>query len=134
MSPHLATSNFLSLLVCLFWTFHINGITQYMVFCIQLSSLPSHVFEVPQAFTGLPCGSAREKKKSSCNVGDLGSIPGLGRSPGEGNGYPPQYSGEYWSCIVHGVTNSQTELSRLHFHFLCSPRLQAFPNLSDPPY
>ena len=32
-------------------------------------------------------------KDSACNVGDLGSIPGLGRSPGEGNGYPLQYSG-----------------------------------------
>ena len=37
-----------------------------------------------------PCGSAG--KESACNAGDLGSIPGSGRSPGEGNGYPPQYS------------------------------------------
>ena len=37
------------------------------------------------------CGSAG--KESTCNVGDLGSIPGLGGSPGEGKGYPPQYSG-----------------------------------------
>ena len=40
---------------------------------------------------GFPCGSAG--KESACNVGDLGLIPGLGRSPGEGNGYPLQYSG-----------------------------------------
>ena len=40
---------------------------------------------------GLPCGSA--SKESACNAGDLGSIPGLGRSPGEGKGYPLQYSG-----------------------------------------
>ena len=40
---------------------------------------------------GLPCGSAG--KESACNWGDLGSIPGLGRSPGEGKGYPLQYSG-----------------------------------------
>ena len=39
----------------------------------------------------LACGSAG--KEFTCNVGDLGSIPGLGRSPGEGNGYPLQYSG-----------------------------------------
>ena len=39
---------------------------------------------------GFPGGS--DGKKSSCNVGDLGSVPGLGRSPGEGNGYPFQYS------------------------------------------
>ena len=42
-------------------------------------------------FVGFPCGSAG--KESTCNVGDLGSIPGLGRSPGEGKGYPLQYSG-----------------------------------------
>ena len=40
---------------------------------------------------GFPGGS--DDKESACNAGDLGSIPGLGRSPGEGNGYPPQYSG-----------------------------------------
>ena len=55
-----------------------------------------------------PCGSAG--KKSTCNVGDLGSIPGLGRSPGEGKGYPLQYSGleNSMDCIVHGVTKSWT--------------------------
>ena len=42
-------------------------------------------------FLGSPCGSAG--KESACNVGDLGSIPGLGRSPGEGKGYPLQYFG-----------------------------------------
>ena len=40
---------------------------------------------------GFPCGSAG--RESACNEGDLGSIPGLGRSPGEGKGYPLQYSG-----------------------------------------
>ena len=47
-------------------------------------------------------------KESACNVGDLGSIPGLGRSPGEGNGYPLQYSGLENSvdCIVHRVAKS----------------------------
>ena len=45
-------------------------------------------------------------KESTCNVGDLGLIPGLGRSPGEGNSYPLQYSGleKSMDCIVHGVT------------------------------
>ena len=42
------------------------------------------------AFVDFPCGSAG--KESACNVGDLGLIPGLGRSPGEGNNYPLQYS------------------------------------------
>ena len=56
-------------------------------------------------------------EESACNVGDLGSIPGLGRSSGEGNGYPLQYSGLESSmhCIVHRVTKSQTWLSGLHF-------------------
>ena len=52
-------------------------------------------------------------KASACNAGDLGSIPGLGRSSGEGKGDPLQYSGLESSidCIVHGVTKSQTWLS-----------------------
>ena len=50
----------------------------------------------------------------------LGSIPGVGRSPGEGNGYPLQYSGLENSrdCIVHGVTKNQTRLSNFHFHYV----------------
>jgi len=50
-------------------------------------------------------------KESICNARDLGSILGLGRSPGEGNGYPLQYSGLENSvdCIVHGVAESDTE-------------------------
>ena len=56
-------------------------------------------------------------KESACNVGDLDLVPGLGRSPGEGNGYPLQYSGleNSMDCILHGVTKSQTQLS--HFQF-----------------
>ena len=57
------------------------------------------------------CGPAG--KESACNVGDLGSIPGLGRSPGERKGYPLQYSAWRipWTCIADGVTKSQTWLS-----------------------
>ena len=64
---------------------------------------------------GFPGGSAG--KESTCNVGDLGSIPGLGRSPGEGKGYPLQYSGleNSMDCTVHGVAKSQTQLSDFHF-------------------
>jgi len=53
-----------------------------------------------------PCGSAG--KESAFNARDLGSIPGLGRSPGEGSGYPFQYSGLENSvdCIGHGVAKS----------------------------
>ena len=69
-------------------------------------------------FLGFPGGSAG--KESTCNVGDLGLIPGLERSPGEGKGYPLQYSGLENSidCTVHGVTKSRTRLSYFHFHFL----------------
>ena len=64
---------------------------------------------------GFPDSSAG--KESACNVGDLGSIPGLGRSPGEGNGYPLQYSGleNSMGCIVHGIAKSQARLSNFHF-------------------
>ena len=64
-----------------------------------------------------PCGSAG--KESAHNVGYLGSIPGLGRSPGEGEGYPLQYSGlqDSMGCIVQGVTKSRTKLSDFNFHF-----------------
>ena len=59
-------------------------------------------------------------KNPGCNAGDLGLIPGLERSLGEGKGYPLQYSGLENSkdCIVHGVAKSLTRLS--DFHFLTS--------------
>ena len=63
-------------------------------------SLPTLVF------LGFPCSSAG--KESACNVGGLGLIPGLGRSTGEGKGYPLQYSGleNSMDCIVLGVEKS----------------------------
>ena len=65
-------------------------------------------------FLGFCCGSAN--KESACNAGDLGLIPGLGRSPGEGKGYPFQYSGleNSMDYTVHGVAKSQSLLSDLH--------------------
>ena len=64
---------------------------------------------------GFPCGSAG--KESACNAVDLDSIPGLGRSPGEGKVYPLQYSGleNSMDCIVHGVAMIWTRLSDFHF-------------------
>ena len=66
---------------------------------------------------GFPGDSAG--KEPTCNVRDLGSIPGLGRFPGEGNGYPFQCSGleNSMDCTVHGVSNSRTQLSDFPFHF-----------------
>ena len=64
---------------------------------------------------GFPCGLAG--KESSCIAEDLVSIPGLGRSPGEAEGYSLQYSGleNSMDCIIHGVEKSQTQLSDFHF-------------------
>ena len=72
---------------------------------------------------GFPGGS--DGKESTCDARDLGSIPGLGRSPGEGKGYPLQYSGleNTMDCIVCGVTKSRTRLSDFHFHYnMLKPR------------
>ena len=65
-----------------------------------------------------PCGSAGEE--SLCNVGDLGSIPGLGRSPRKGNRYPLQYADleNSMNCTVHGVAKSRTPPS--DFHLFCN--------------
>ena len=63
------------------------------------------------------CGSAG--KESACSARDLGLIPGLGRSPGEGKGYPLQHCGleNSMDYIVHGVAKSQIQLSDFNFHF-----------------
>ena len=72
------------------------------------------------AVLDFPGGS--DGKESACNVGDPGSVPGLRRSPGEGNGYPLQYShlensmdrGAWWAT-VHRIADSQIRLSDFHF-------------------
>ena len=73
-----------------------GNLMKYMYFCVHL-----------------PGGS--DSKESTCSAGDLGLIPGSGRSPGEENGYPLQYSclenpmdRGTWRAIVHGVAKSQT--------------------------
>ena len=73
-------------------------------------------------YLSFPGGS--DSKESACHAGDLGLIPGLGRSPGEGNSTPLQYSrlensmdrGAWWA-IVHGVTKGLIWPSNVHFHF-----------------
>ena len=85
--------------------------------CIFWSLIPCQLLHLQ---VGFPGGS--EVKASACNAGDLGSIPGLGRSPGEGNGNPLQYyclenpmdRGAWW-IILHGVTKSLTQLKDFTF-------------------
>ena len=74
----------------------------------------SFIEDIILLYLYVPCGSAG---KESCNVGDLGLIPGLGRSPGEGKGYPLQYSGLEKS-MDYTVTKSRTRLDDFHFIIL----------------
>ena len=82
--------------------------------CWRRGRLPTPVF------LGFPCGSAG--KESACNVRDLASIPELGRSPGEGQGYPLQYSGLYspWYCRVRRDWTT--------FTLLCDPMDCSMPD------
>ena len=74
-------------------------------------------------FLGFPVGSDCEE--SVCNAGDLGSVPGLGRSPGEGKGRPLQYSGldNSMDCVVHGVAKSHTRLNNFYFQRIIQSRI-----------
>ena len=86
-----------------------------------------------------PRGSdGKDGKKSACNAGDLASIPGVGISPREGNGYALQYSclenstdREAWRATVHGVTKSQTRL-RLTLTVMASPLIVTPVTLKTP--
>ena len=71
--------------------------------------------EEPGRLQSMDFPGGLDSKKSACNVGDMGLIPGLGRSPGEGNDYPLQYSGlensmdrGAWQGTVHAVSKNQT--------------------------
>ena len=79
-------------------------------------------------FLGFPYGSSG--KESACNVGDLGLITMLGRSPGEGNGYPLQYSGleNSMDCTVHRTAESG-KTKKLSLHKYCSLYMVIFISL-----
>ena len=81
-------------------------------------------------FLGFPCGSAG--KESICNAGDMSSIHGLGRSPGEGKAYPLQCSGleNSMDCTVYGVAKSRTELSNFLSHICFVTMNTLFPILN----
>ena len=80
--------------------------------CWRRDRLPTPVF------LGFPDGSA--DKESACNAGDLGCIPGLGRSPGEGKGYPLQYSGleNSMDCIVNWAQEVNHDWATFTFMYL----------------
>ena len=95
------------------------------IFPLKKTNLRLSVIISLLLFLGFPGGS----DASVCNAADPGSIPGFGRSPGEGNGNPLQYSclenpmdGGAWWATVHGVAKSQTQLSEFTFTllFLCA--------------
>ena len=97
--------------------FQLLHVFQFVDMCVCMCSLKevsfSHCFHIQMVKNQSSAG-----KESTCNVGDLGSIPVLARTAGEGIGYPLQYYGlENSGYRVRGVTKSRTILSKLHFHF-----------------
>ena len=87
--------------------------------CPGKKKCPNTVNTVWIGFIGVRASLGSDGKESTCNAGDLGYVPGLGRSLGEGKGYPLQYSSleNSMDCIVHVVAKSRTKLSDFHFHF-----------------
>ena len=108
--------------------FYCNWIWVWLIIVKNIQNLS----EVKELF-GLPRWLS-DSEEFTWNVGDLGSIPGLGRSPGEGKGYPLQYSGleNSMDCIVHRVAKSRTCLSNFYFislHFWASLVARIVKNL-----
>ena len=132
-------SFFLSLFPCLPFFSFIPSLLLSFLLCNCLFHGPFVNFEKISNL-GIPGGS--DSKESACNAGDPGSIPGSGRSPGDGNGCPLQYSclknsmdRGVWQAIVHGI--AKTQLSDWHFHFslfqiLKKKKLQEQYKLLDP--
>ena len=81
---------------------------------LVINTLQKNILNEGNIIKGFLCGSTG--KESACNAGDLSSIPGLERSPGEGKGYPLQYSGleNSTDCTVHEVEKSQKHFIPKH--------------------
>ena len=86
-----------------------------LLVALVVKNLPANARDVRVSVQSLGFPDASVGKASACNAGDLGSIPGSGRSPGEGNGNPHQYSclensmdGGAWWATVHGAAKSRT--------------------------
>ena len=82
-------------------------------FCVSIGGF---LRDCVLVFKGFPCGSVGEE--STCNVGDLGSIPGLGRSPEEGKGYTLQYSGleNSMDCVYSPWGRKELDTTFTHIH------------------
>ena len=108
---------------CLRWACGCNSTSGTLCRVVYIDGIVSA--NVNLCFLGFPGGSAG--KESPCNAGDPGSIPGLGRSPGEGNGYPLQCSclenfmnRRAWQDTILGVTKSGTWLSTHSMYIVIS--------------
>ena len=100
-----------------FCLYSLNGLSLLPILSPKLSSFRMRALVIFCSHAG---GS--DSEESACNAGDLGLVPGLGRSPGGGTGYPCQDSGlensmdgGAWRATVHGVTKRPTQLSDFHF-------------------
>ena len=82
-----------------------------------LKAVAHSITKLSYKFLGFPGSSVG--KEFTCNAGDPGSILGLGRSPGEGKGYPLQYSGleNFMNCVVHDVPKDWTQLNDFHLYY-----------------
>ena len=118
--PDLSSTALLSLCACPGLSL-IPAATPYRVIIANetrvCSREPRHCCGIPYLETRLGFPRSSVGKESACNAGDLGSIPGLGRSPAEGNGNPLQCSylenpmdREAWQALVHRAPKNQTQL------------------------
>ena len=116
------------------WTFWPTQYTSTYKIYYQVISLENNLkgiliwpFTESLPASGFPDSSVG--KESACNMGDLGLIPELGRSPGKGSGYPLQYSGleNSMKCTIHWVTKSWTWLS--DFHFLTNLKFKLYSKM-----
>ena len=118
-------SSVLDLVLPLLFTVQFSSVTQScptLYLWYYLSGCCTYIYGWDYPVMGFPSSSAG--KESACNGEDLDLILGLGRSPGEGNGYPLQYSclenfmdRGAWKSIVHGVAKDQTWVRDIHFTY-----------------
>jgi len=85
---------------------------------ISINNVSDKKWKILKPIKGFPCGSAG--KESTCSPGDMGSIPGLGRSPGEGKGYPLQYSGLENSMTVQKTGYSLGKMNLSQASLTCT--------------